>query len=380
MNEWFIYRGQGEPHDDIARLPAAPRWRAFGGGPPIDPPAGTDVALPRRLGDLSRATSYRASSAEIELVNAALYLRRPLLVTGKPGTGKSTLAYNIAHELRLGPVLKWPVTSRSTREEGLYQYDALARLQDASRISQLARRGQQPGRPPEPGGPAGSPGLPGPPGLPGSPGLPASPARPADAAPWQERRANYDIGRYIRLGPLGTALLPYRRPRVLLIDELDKSDIDLPNDLLTVFEDGRYEIPELTRIADELPAADVLTYDGDSVRIQDGRVECQEFPLVIITSNGERDFPPAFLRRCLRLRIEMPDRGRLREIVEAHLGTDHADKTRELIEKFISRREHGDLATDQLLNAIYLMNSQSWPEGRDALVDKVLSYISQNVE
>lgn len=359
MSEWLIYDGKSAPHDDIdTRLPNPPKWRRFRGEPVVDPPTAEDESLERRLGEHARATTYRASTEEVELVNAALYLRRPLLVTGKPGTGKSTLAYSVARELMMGRVLKWPITSRSTREGGLYQYDALARLQDASRESREEEaRGQQP--PPF--------GLDPPPQVPG-------PALPVHHDEYK------DIGRYIRLGPLGTALLPYKRPRVLLIDELDKSDIDLPNDLLTTFEDGQYEIPELYRIADRLPVAEVRTYDGDSVRIIGGKVECRAFPLVIITSNGERAFPPAFLRRCLQLEIKPPDADRLRDIVFAHMGPEGVARSDELIDTFIKQRKSGDLATDQLLNAIYLMFNQAWPDGRDKLVAKVFQYINQNIE
>jgi MoxR-like ATPase len=368
VSDWLIYEGSRAPHDDLdTRLPAPPSWRRFRGAPLVPPPSAEDESLERRLGDHARATTYRASDEEIELVNAALYLRRPLLVTGKPGTGKSTLAYSVARELKMGRVLKWPVTSRSGREEGLYQYDALARLQDASREFRLAEL-RRFGRPTVDRGLTGR-GL-----TPGS--------GPEDGSRELASRDDdgADIGRYIRLGPLGTALLPYRRPRVLLIDELDKSDIDLPNDLLTTFEDGQYEIRELSRVADRLPVAEVRTFDGDQVRIEGGKVECSAFPLVIITSNGERAFPPAFLRRCLQLEIKPPGKDRLREIVFAHLGPEGLAQSDKLVDAFIKQREGGDLATDQLLNAIYLMFNQAWPEGRDKLAEKVFQYISQTIE
>ena len=115
---WPIYRGDGTTHDDIAALPDPPPWRQFNGEPVVTAELGPDVDLPRRLGGLGH--SYRPDDDVIEAVNAALYLRRPLLVTGKPGTGKSTLAYSVAYELRLGPVLYWPISSRSTLADGLY--------------------------------------------------------------------------------------------------------------------------------------------------------------------------------------------------------------------------------------------------------------------
>src|SRR5215471_2638328 len=119
----MIYRGTGVPHDDWY-LPPPPPWRRFGGD-------ASDVteSAGRRLGGMP---VYRADQNAVELVNAALYLRRPLLVTGPPGSGKSSLAYAVASELGLGEVLRWSINSRSTLNEGLYQYDALARLRDAN--------------------------------------------------------------------------------------------------------------------------------------------------------------------------------------------------------------------------------------------------------
>jgi MoxR-like ATPase len=327
---WPIYRGDGTPHDGIAHLPDPPPWRQFRGSPAIGTEFESDADLPRRLG--SAGHSYRPDEDVIDAVNAALYLRRPLLVTGKPGTGKSTLAYSVAHELRLGPVLYWPIGSRSTLSDGLYSYDAIGRLQEAGLRQATAVAGEPLLSPP-------------------------------------------DVGRYVRLGPLGTALLPWERPRVLLIDELDKSDVDLPNDLLNVFEEGRYEIPELARLGDEQAVVNVVTADAAArVPVASGAVSCRAFPFVVITSNGERQFPPAFLRRCMRLDIQQPGRDALVSIVSAQLGAEAAEHSGELIEAFLDRRERGDLATDQLLNAIYLAMSGSRPpgEGRDRLVDRLL--------
>jgi MoxR-like ATPase len=300
--------------------------------------AGEDADLPRRLG--GRGLSYRSDQDVVEAVNAALFLRRPLLVTGKPGTGKSTLAYSVARELGLGRVLYWPVGSRSVLGDGLYGYDAIGRLQEASLRQAMA----------------------------------AASAAGQDSAASTGPPSPPDVGRYVRLGALGTALLPWPRPRVLLIDELDKSDIDLPNDLLNVFEEGRYEIPELARLGDDQLVVEVVTADGVRVPVARGMVSCRAFPFVVITSNGERLFPPAFLRRCVRLDIKPPDRDGLVSIVAAQLGPDAAEGNTALIEAFLDRRERADLATDQLLNAIYLALSGSRPQGesRDRLLDRVL--------
>jgi MoxR-like ATPase len=327
MSAWPIYRGTGEPHD--WELPEPPDWRTFAGEPSLEPPSGSEYQTERRLGALARAVTYRPGDDEVAMVNAALYLRRPLLLTGKPGTGKSSLAYSVARELNMGPVLSWSVTSKSTRQEGLYGYDVLARLHDVG----LMR---------EAGG---------------------------DTV--------LDIGRYLRLGPLGTALLPYKRPRILLIDELDKCDIDLPNDLLNLFEEGEYEIPELSRISAEQPETKVRTDDGaGSVPIQDGKVRCAEFPLVIITSNGERDFPPPFLRRCLQLELQQPSRDRLESIVRAHLGDEGLEQSGGLIDRFIGLRRDGDLATDQLLNAIFLTFHEELAGNREMLITSVLKSLN----
>lgn len=301
-SDWRIYQGNNTPHAGIDRLPPPPPWRRF------------DVDDGTRRGDVERAQSYQADTRVIDKVNAALLLRRPLLVTGKAGTGKSTLAYNIAYELGLGPVLSWAITSRTTLGHGLYAYDAIGRVHENS-------------------------------------------LRSAESS---------DIGRYIRLGPLGTALLPGARPRVLLIDELDKSDIDLPNDLLNVFEEGDYRIPELERLPEEQETVEVMTDDGGArAPIVRGKVQCSSFPIVVITSNGEREFPPAFLRRCVRLEIEPPPTDQLVKIVEAHLGSEARLASQQIIDAFIDSRNRGELATDQLLNAIYLATSGARPPTAD---------------
>ncbi|HEY0700566.1 MAG TPA: MoxR family ATPase [Micromonospora sp.] len=334
--DWRIYRATGRPHDGIERLPPPPRWRRFEGGPVVSPRL-TDGDSRVAEGRPDRGRYYQATDEVIELVNAALYLRRPLLVTGKPGTGKSSLAHSIAYELKLGPVLYWSITSRSNLREGLYEYDAIGRLQETN----LHR--------------------------------PAGGDATVDAA-------GTDIGRYIELGPLGTALLPQLRPRVLLVDELDKSDIDLPNDLLNVFEEGRFDIPELARLPDEQSSVQVMIHDGtDRVAVHRGRVCCRAFPVVVITSNGEREFPPAFLRRCVRLDIKPPDPQALARIVADLVGGDGAAERDRLIAEFVERRERGDLATDQLLNALYLVTTglRPPPSTSERLVEALLRQLDQ---
>ncbi|MFE0379976.1 AAA family ATPase [Streptomyces inhibens] len=328
MSDWLIYRGAGAPHDGIEHLPPPPPWRDFDGGPLVAPPAALDPASERRLGVQHReASHHRPGETERELVNAALYLRRPLLVTGAPGSGKSTLAHSVAYELGLGRVLSWPVVSRSTLRDGLYDYDAIGRLQDL----QIARA---------------------------APTTEEAAATGADAAD----EPGGGIGRYIRLGPLGTALLPAARPRVLLVDELDKSDIDLPNDLLNVLEEGEFRIPELERLAGSAPEVAVLSDDGTRVTVRDGRVRCHAFPFIVLTSNGERDFPAPLLRRCIHLHIPAPDKERLAAMVRAHFGEGAAERYEAVIDRFLDR-EPGDVrAVDQLFNAIHLTQKAGWTD------------------
>jgi len=198
-------------------------------------------------------------------VNAAIHLRRPLLVTGQPGVGKSSLASSIAHELGLGRVLWWPVTPRSELEQGLYRYEALDRLRDSQGNTGSAEE-------------------------------------------------------YITLGPLGTAFLPLAQPWVLLIDEIDKSDLQLPNELLHLFEEGYFTIPQLRREARQQNKRATKTtsrtqkdrpaeLDSDDettpARVLGGKVHCLGFPIVVMTSNDERDFPAAFSIRPFRLAVTL---------------------------------------------------------------------------
>lgn len=290
---WKVFTGTGV-HDPSRHLPDPPPWRRF----PVPSIRSVESA------------TYRPYPRLVNAINLAICLRRPLLLTGQAGVGKSSVAEAIARELDLGDVLRWHVTSRSSLEEGLYRYDALGRLQ-------------------------------------------------------HQQRSGVDDGleKFIRLGPLGTALVATRQ-RVLLIDELDKSDIDLPSDLLNVLERGEYEIPELAR--HDTRNFDIRLVDGDdTARISRGRVACAVFPIVIITSNGEREFSPAFLRRCIREQVEVPNAARLAEIVEAHLGPGLAGKARVLIEDFAkqvgSPERPAALAVDQLLNTVLMMTRDDAP-------------------
>ncbi|MCF2435287.1 MoxR family ATPase [Streptomyces thinghirensis] len=274
-NGWRVFHGTGRPPVVAPALPQAPPWRRFLGAPSQPAPPDEPEAAVRRLGPGD--VTPQLGPDEIDTVNAALLLRRPLLITGPPGIGKSTLAYVISRELGLGRVLEWSIVSRTTLR-GRAVHDAWA-----------AHRPSPPGRPAcaarRPGNRTGP-----------------DRRRPTRAArrPYRttSTRRSYQhtvnsppvLGDFITLGALGTALLPYDRPRVLLVDELDKSDIDLPNDLLHVLENGSYDVPELVR--DAVDTARVHTSDpAGQALVRGGRVECREFPVVVITSNGERGVP-----------------------------------------------------------------------------------------
>lgn len=305
-----FYVGDGIPRD--VDLGEPPPWRSF----------------PRQ----ALHKQFQPPPGLTQAVNAALMLRRPLLVTGAAGSGKSTVIEQVATELKLGNVLRWHITSRSTLTEALYRYDALGRIH-AQRLA----------------GGGGSD----------------------------------DIAPFLQLGPLGTALLPTEHPRALLIDEVDKSDLDLPSDLLDVLERGEFEIPELARYA--RPVVDVREWGcDDRSPVVRGRVQCDHFPFIVMTSNGERDFPPAFLRRCIRFTMPKPSADALRRIVEAHLQIevrpDNSPAIVTLIDKFIDRVAAGEsLAIDQLLNAVHLLTDGGMRSGKDKqeVMDLVLRELSR---
>jgi len=308
-DDWKVFSNDGKVHAD-RKIPAAPPWRNF---------AQDDS------GEGRRRPRFIFEDHEIELINAALLLRRPLLITGKPGVGKSSLIYAVARELGLGSVLVWPINTRSTLENGLYRYDAIGRLQELEALRSRLER---------------------------------TPGAGSD----KDYESSSSLGKYITLGPLGTAFLPHDRPRALLIDEIDKSDIDLPNDLLNLFEEGWYEIPVLARVADKWDQVPVRPYDadiGNTVMIAKGKVHVREFPFVVMTSNGERDFPQPFLRRCIRMHIEQPDAKKLGRIISDYFDDQARAESVQLIEDFFMRAHKGEVATDQLLNAVFLSTQYS---------------------
>lgn len=298
VGTWRIFSGGRSTPADQAweNLPDPPPWRQ------------RKVAI----------THFVVTDDLIDAVNAALHLRRPLLLTGAPGSGKSTLLSLIAAELSLGDPLNWHITSRSTLNDGLFQYDALGRLH-ATQI------------------PSG---------------------RAADSAAAVED--------FVTLGPLGTALASEHKPRAVLIDEIDKSDFDLPSDLLNVLEEGEFDIPPLVRDArgigrgdKEMVTHQVRGADRKMYTVHNGVVRRTHWPVIVMTSNGERTFPAPFLRRCVRFEMATPTKDFLESVVDGYLSkVEGEDRTK--IEDFAQRLVAGErLALDQLLNYLYLVTSDN---------------------
>ncbi len=213
---------------------------------------------------------YLPSEDLIEVVNLAIYLERPLLLKGEPGCGKTRLAQAVAYELGL-PFEAWYVKSTSRAQDGLYRYDTVGRLRDA----QLAANQL---------------------------------LKPEDLS----RISNPKT--YIKWGPLGR-VFQSEQQAVMLIDEIDKADIDFPNDLLLELDELRFVVEEL-----------------------DQEIEAKFPPIVIITSNDERDLPDAFLRRCLFHYIEFPDHDRLVMILQGMFPETSADLANRAVERFLELR------------------------------------------
>lgn len=221
-------------------------------------------------------------------VNAAVTLRRPLLVKGEPGTGKTVLAYEIAKATG-APLIEWNVKSTTKAHQGLYEYDAVARLRDG----QLG-----------------------------------------------DERV-HDISNYIRKGKLWEAFTSPELP-VLLIDEIDKADIEFPNDLLQ-----------------ELDRMEFHVYETKET------IKAAVRPIVIITSNNEKELPDAFLRRCFFHYIKFPDRETMQEIINVHFPDIQAVLVKKAMDIFYDVRDVPGLkkkpSTSELLDWLKLILNEDMP-------------------
>ena len=219
-------------------------------------------------------------------VNAALSLERPLLIKGEPGTGKTMLAEEVAAFLQR-PLLQWHIKSTTKAQQGLYEYDAVSRLRD----SQLG-----------------------------------------------DERVK-DIANYIRPGVLWQAF-ESEVPAVVLIDEIDKADIEFPNDLLRELDQMEFHVYETART-----------------------IRAKHRPLVIITSNNEKDLPDAFLRRCFFHYIEFPDSETLRQIVAVHYPNVDQDILNSVMQRFFELREMPGLkkkpSTSEFLDWLALLSASN---------------------
>jgi len=221
-------------------------------------------------------------------VNAAVALRRPLLVKGEPGTGKTVLAYEIARAAN-APLIEWNIKSTTKAQQGLYEYDAVARLRDG----QLG-----------------------------------------------DERV-HDIGNYIKKGKLWEAFTAPELP-VLLIDEIDKADIEFPNDLLQ-----------------ELDRMEFFVYETKQL------VKAKERPIVVITSNNEKELPDAFLRRCFFHYIKFPDRATMQAIIDVHFPGIQKILVQKALEIFYDVRDVPGLkkkpSTSELLDWLKLLLHEDMP-------------------
>lgn len=244
----------------------------------------------RSKGTFEGTKDYVATDDLRVAVNAAITLERPLLVKGEPGTGKTVLAQEVAKALNT-PLIEWHIKSTTKAQQGLYEYDAVSRLRD----SQLG----------------------------------------------DEKVKN--IANYIKRGKLWEAFTAPERP-ILLIDEIDKADIEFPNDLLQ-----------------ELDRMEFFVYEtGETVK-------AQQRPIVIITSNNEKELPDAFLRRCFFHFIKFPDTDTMREIVQVHFPDIKERLVRNALNRFYEVRDVPGLkkkpSTSELLDWLkLLMNEDIDPE------------------
>jgi len=236
----------------------------------------------------SGTKDYVATEDLMVAVNAAITLERPLLVKGEPGTGKTVLAIEVAKALD-APLLAWHVKSTTKAQQGLYEYDAVSRLRD----SQLGDE------------------------------------------------KVHDISNYINKGKLWEAFEAEQRP-VLLIDEIDKADIEFPNDLLL-----------------ELDRMEFHVYETQET------VKAAQRPIVIITSNNEKELPDAFLRRCFFHYISFPDEETMADIVEVHFPGLKKNLLREALTAFYEVRDVPGLkkkpSTSELLDWIKLLLAEDIP-------------------
>lgn len=232
--------------------------------------------------------TYVATDDLMVAVNAAINLERPLLVKGEPGTGKTVLAHEIAAALE-APLIQWHVKSTTKAQHGLYEYDAVKRLRD----SQLG-----------------------------------------------DDRV-HDIKNYIERGKLWEAFTNEQRP-VLLIDEIDKADIEFPNDLLL-----------------ELDRMEFFVYETQETVVANVR------PIVVITSNNEKELPDAFLRRCFFHYIQFPEEETMKRIVDVHFPSIQATLVREALKLFYDIRDVPGMkkrpSTSELLDWIKLLMIEEIP-------------------
>jgi MoxR-like ATPase len=236
-----------------------------------------------------QGTSGYVATEDLKVaVNAAVTLRRPLLVKGEPGTGKTVLAQQIADAFD-APLIEWNVKSTTKAQQGLYEYDAVSRLRD----SQLG-----------------------------------------------DERV-HDISNYIRKGKMWEAFTSPKLP-VLLIDEIDKADIEFPNDLLTELDRMEFDVYET----------------GE-------RVKAAVRPVVIITSNNEKELPDAFLRRCFFHYIKFPDRDTMQAIVNVHFPDIQKSLVAEALNIFFDIRDVPGMkkkpSTSELLDWLKLLMHEDLP-------------------